>query len=168
MKRRVDERGVTMLEMMVVLALMGLVFGGVIAFSTSTISSFQNTTQGSMNQQEATLIMNQLTQDLRRSDSSDLWQEAADHKYHLHTARSNDSSQAQIEVTYEQVGREILYTTINGGKSVTVPLTQNGTYSVEPDVNNSNTFTIKVLVGDDDDPNQAVLTTTVSRYNWGR
>ncbi|PWK06253.1 PilW family protein [Tumebacillus permanentifrigoris] len=157
-----NERGVTMIELLVVLALMGLVFGAVAAFSTSTMTNFYRTSQGSLNQQEATLIVSQLTQDLRRLDPTVQWVESADHKFHLRTARANDVNQEWIEVAYEQDGSRVLYST---GDNVTVTLTEHGQVDVKQ---TGDTFDVTVTVGADDDPNQAKLTTTVARYNWGR
>ncbi|KEO82694.1 hypothetical protein EL26_14100 [Tumebacillus flagellatus] len=162
---RDDERGVTLMELLMVIALMGVVFGGVVAFSISTMSSFRDTTQGSLNQEQASQIMNQLAQDLRRSASTDRWQAAADHKFHLHTARSNDETQEGIDVAYEQAGTEILYTTSRNGTETTLSLTKHGTFQVEQE---GDSFTIAVTVGDVNDANRAEMTTKVSRFNWGR
>jgi prepilin-type N-terminal cleavage/methylation domain-containing protein len=162
LRQQSNERGVTMVELLVVLALTGLVFGGVVAFSTSTMSNFFMTSKGSWNQQEATLIINQLTQDFRRLDPSLTWEKPTDNKYRLRTARANDLQQDWIEVTYTQDGKRVLYTT---GDNVTVTLTEHGTIDVEPAEDGE--FRITVTVGEDDDPNQAKLTTTVARYNWG-
>lgn len=163
-----EERGVTLLELLVVLVLVGSVFGAVTAFATSTMASYHDTATRSRYLQEATEILSQLAQDIRRSDAG-TWvlqgdlTHSGNHAVTFATTQPNDPTQQAISVTYQQDGTKIIYR--HNDRGITLTLADQGSFSL---LERADSLELHVIVGALQDPLHAELTTSVTRYDWGQ
>lgn len=160
-----DQRGVTLIEMLAVLVIMGLAFGAILSFLDFNYSAYSTTTERSDNQRTAATIIEKLTQDVRRSVADvEAGVQAVTVAPGLITiTKQLDPLQT---ATYELNGQTLTYTT---DQNVRLELTDRAqTVTVTQDPANPRAYAIRVIVGDIRPEASVTLETTVTRYDWGR
>lgn len=156
-----DQRGVTLMELIAVIALMSLVFGGVVSLLVSLYGSYGQTVSVSSNGREAAMVIEQLTQDIRKSVST------PDQK----AVRTDPDTGGILITTEKQIDRietveyrneagKILY--VSGTNQI--ELSRSGEVVVE-ELEEDKHYQITVSVGSGE--GQVELSTEVARYDWG-
>ncbi|HEU4965134.1 MAG TPA: hypothetical protein VFV52_15000 [Bacilli bacterium] len=154
-RRWSEERGVTLLELLAVCVLMGLVFGSIVSFLSFNYDTYRTTNDRSLNGEEAATIIRHLSEDVR------------------HAVQVDTSGAVTLvkrlepleQVVYAANGTALDYLNEQGTR---IRLSEQATVEVEQDSSDPLRYTLRVTVGADDTPEQVVLTTAVSRYDWGR
>lgn len=156
-----DQRGVTLTELIAVIALMTLVFGGAVSLLISLYDSYGQTVSVSSNGREAAMTIEQLTQDIRKSVST------PDQK----AVRTDPDTGGILITTEKQIDRietveyrnqagKILY--VSG--TTELELSPSGEVVVE-ELEEDKRYQITVIAGIGE--GQVELTTEVARYDWG-
>lgn len=164
MRNRVaDSRGVTLMELILVVAIMTMVFGGIVSLLISMYGSYEQVSGSSQNGQQATMIINQMTQDIRKSVGDDEQKPVRmneDEDGILITTQKHADEQEQT-VEYRNQNGKIVYVT---GDGTEIELCQSGLVTVE-ELEADQHYQLTVMVGSG--AGQVRLTTEVARYDWG-
>lgn len=161
LKKRIDQLGVTLIEMLAVISILGFVIAAIVVLNQAVYNTYNITATQSQNQREATAILSQLTEQIHAAPKD------ADHQAVTlddmnHSIRITTSLSPFTQVTYQSSEGKIIYTSANGAQ---MTLTEHGSVSISQ-IGDGDTYTITVTIGKAD-KNQATQTTTITRYDWG-
>jgi Tfp pilus assembly protein PilV len=161
LQKRWNQQGVTLLELLLVVAIMTMVFGTIVTMITQSYDSYEQTSSAAENQNQASVIIGQLADDIRHSVDPNSVDLAASP---ITIRIQRDHETVVVPVRYFTRGEQLVY---RNGTGADVVLAEHGTLSVTQAADG--TYSITVEVGDTNHPKlQARLTHTVARYNWGR
>jgi len=157
-----DARGVTLMELILVIAIMTLIFGGVVSLLISLYDSYELTRDSSRNGREATMIINQLSQDIRKSvgdeENKPVRINEETEGILITTQKRADESAQTVE--YRNQAGKIVYVTAEGRE---IELSQSGEIDVVTE--DEKRYQLTVTVGNG--TGKVHLTTEVARYDWG-
>jgi Tfp pilus assembly protein PilV len=159
LNKRWNEQGVTLLELLLVVALMTMVFGTIVLMITRSYESYQETSSATENANQASIIMGQLAEDIRHSvDPNPV--DLATSPVTIRVLRES----GVVSVRYFTRGEKLIY---RSGAGDEVVLAEHGTLSVTQAIDG--TYSITVEVGGTERPElTAKLSHAVARYNWGK
>ncbi|MGB8955847.1 MAG: prepilin-type N-terminal cleavage/methylation domain-containing protein [Tumebacillaceae bacterium] len=164
MKRR-DERGVTLLELILAVAILVMVTSAAIAFIHSVYDSYSRTSSRSLNQQQATTLLNRLAQDIRDAqpvdDAIQVDEQNGSDQVTIH--KRPDPAVDPVTVSYaKQEDGSIVYLRNADNPQEQIVLADSGTLMVAV---RDGVYQLSIAVGEGAD--RITLHTSVARYEWG-
>jgi prepilin-type N-terminal cleavage/methylation domain-containing protein len=164
MKRR-DERGVTLLELILAVAILVMVTSAAIAFIHSVYDSYSSTSSRSLNQQQATTLLNRLAQDIRDAQPVDdaIQVDKQNGSDQVTITKRPDPAADPITVSYaKQEDGSIVYLRNADKPEEQIAIADSGTLTVTV---RDGVYQLSITVGEGADG--ITLHTSVARYEWG-
>ena len=152
--RCINERGVTLLELLAVIVLLVLVIGALVSLTTSSYDTYSRTANATAEENDLTLILTRLSSDIRQSvGETPVTVEPS--AILVHTQAQDGR---EIDVRYEnRLDGSVRYITENGAE---ILLAERGHIDVSPSA--EGLYQLTVRVGD------TQRTSATARYDWGK
>ena len=164
--RRQDERGVTLLELILAVANHVMVTSAAVGFIFSMYDSYSSTSNRSLNQQQATTLLNRLAQDIREAQSVDesIQVDERNGSDQVTIRKRPDPTADPVTVSYaKQEDGSIVYLRNADEPQEKIVLSDSGKLSVAV---RDGAYQLSITVGEGAD--SITLHTSVARYDWGK
>lgn len=165
MSRR-EERGVTLLELVLAVTLLVLVTSAAIVFIHSMYDSYSSTSHRSLNQQQAAALLNRLAQDIREAESGEdaVQLDEQNGSSQVTIRKRPDPSADPVTVRYaKQEDGSIVYLRNADAPQEQLVLADSGQLTVAV---HDGAYQLNITVGEGAD--SITLHTSVARYEWGK